>query len=398
VTRFDLRQEPAGGERFQVLMTVRNYTGARMAVPASVSLEGRALFRDSLELDAGSERTLVRSFDGRAAGRAVARIDTDDDLQADNQAFAVVNADGPLRVLLFTPGNFYLESVLGALPGLDLVKREWPPAGDIARLARLHDVVVFDGVAAPRLPPGSYVLVNTVAPGLPFSGAGSVARPAIRGRGSSALMRDLDLAAVRIGEARRVAIDRPGPGLQRLFWSTETDLALALLDDEVKLVYLGFDLHRSNFPLQGAFPLFFARSLEWLRPRGEGLAPTHVAAGSTHAIPVPPGETRVRVRTPSGAAETVAVEGGSARLHATGEAGIYAYAVGEATRYFAVALADARESDVNRRGVPGGRLETAGAAESGARALTPLWPWLLALALVLLTLEWCVWGGGRSNA
>jgi hypothetical protein len=398
VTRFDLRQELAGADRFQVLMTLRNYTDAPIVVPASVSLEGRALFSDSLELKAREERTLVLPFSGRAQGRAVARIGVDDDLAADNQAFAVVSADRPLRVLLFTAGNFYLESVLGALPGMDLVKREWSSAEDIARLARLHDVVVFDGIAAPTLPPGNYMLVNTVAPGLPFSAAGSVAQPVIRGRGSSALMRDVDLTAVRIERARRVVIDQPAAGLQRLFWSAETDLALALLDGDVKLIYLGFDLYRSNFPLQGAFPVFFSQSLEWLRSRGEDPGATHMAAGSTYSIQVPSRETQVTVRTPPGAAEVLAVEGGSALFGATTEAGIYEYAVGEVTRYFAVTLADARESDVNSRWAPGTRREEARPSDSAAQAWVPLWPHLLVLALVLLLSEWGVWTWSRSRA
>ena len=41
ITRFDFRQELASEDRFQVLMTVHNYTDAPVAVPASVSLDGR---------------------------------------------------------------------------------------------------------------------------------------------------------------------------------------------------------------------------------------------------------------------------------------------------------------------------------------------------------------------
>jgi hypothetical protein len=397
ITRFDLRQERGNDDRFQVLMTLRNYTDAPVVMPASVSLEGRVLFRDTVELKARDEHTLLLPFSGRALGRAVGRIDVDDDLAADNQAFAVVDADS-LRVLLYTSGNFYLESVLGALPGLNLVKREWSPAEDIARLARIHDVVVFDGIEAPKLPPGNFLLVNSVAPGLPFSEAGWVAQPAIRGSGLSALMRDIDLTAVRIDQARRVVIDQPVTGLQRLFWSPETNLALALLDDRMKLVYLGFDLYRSNFPLQSAFPLFIGQSLEWLRPSGDGWVPTHTATGSTHSIAVPAGEAQVIVHKPSGAAETRAVEDGSLLFDATAEAGVYQYAVGDVTRYFAVTLADAKESDVNSRWPPGERRKEVRAADSGAQALEPLWPYLLVLALVLLTLEWWVWNGSRSSA
>ena len=398
ITRFDFRQELSSEDRFQVLMTVKNYTDAPVVAPASASLDGRVLFRRSVELSPRGEQTLVLSFTGRALGQAVARIDVDDALAADNQAFAAVNAHDPLRVLLLTPGNFYLESVLQALPGVELFKSASASAADIAPLARSHDVVVFDGIPAPRLPPGNFLLVNTVAPGLPFADTGRAARPGLLRRGRSALMRGVDLAAVRIDEARSVVTQAPSKELQRLFWSPETDLALALLLDDVKLVYLGFDLARSNFPQQAAFPMFMSQSLEWLRPRGDGLLSTHVAAGSPRVINVPAGESRVIVRGPSGAVRTLEAKDGTAHFEGTAEAGIYRYAIGDTERTFAVSLADARESDVNGRWRPRERQEEARPAGGGGQALVPLWPWLLALALVLLTLEWCVWTGSRAHA
>ncbi|MGQ0749421.1 MAG: VWA domain-containing protein [Betaproteobacteria bacterium] len=398
ITRFDLRQEPAGEDRFQALMTLRNYTDAPVAVPASVTLEGRVLFSDAVELKARADETLILPFRGRAIGRATARIDADDDLTADNQAFAVVNPDQPLRVLLFSAGNFYLENVLQALPGVDLLRREWSPAEDLAHLARIHDVVVFDGVAAPQLPRGRFLLVNSVAPGLPFYDAGRVKRPAVLGRGASALMRDVDLTAVRIDQARRVVIEQPPPGLQRLFWSSETDLALALLADEVKLVYLGFDLYRSNFPLQAAFPLFISQTVEWLRPRGDAERANHDAPGSTHTIRLPPGATRVIVETPSGTTGTLQAENDAVSFDATSEAGIYRYTAGEAARYFAISLADARESDVNPRWTPRERQAEVRPAGGESQAVMPLWPQLLMLAMMLLALEWFVWIGGRGSA
>jgi hypothetical protein len=398
ITRFDFRQELAAEDRFQVLMTVRNYTDAPVVVPASVSLDDQALFRRNLALAARAEETLVLPFTGRARGRATGRIEVDDDLPADNQAFAAVNTDDPLRVLLFTRGNFYLESVLQAMPNLELVKRDESPTEDIAQLARSYDVVAFDGMAAPQLPRGNFLLVNTVAPGLPFSDSGRLVRPGTLARGQSALMVDADLTAVRIDQARRIIIDRPVPGLQRLFWSKETDLALALLDDDRKLVYVGFDIARSNFPLQAAFPLFVSRSLEWLRPRGDGFVSTHIAAGSTQTIPLPASERRVIMRTPSGRSETLDPAGSPLLFDDTADAGIYQYTVGEVTRSFAVSLADARESDVNNRWTPAERREEIRPAGHAAQALVPLWPQLLALALVLLALEWFVWTGSRGNA
>jgi hypothetical protein len=398
ITRFDLRQERGREDRFQALLTVRNYTDAAVAVPATVSLNGRELFHRTLQLAAQDEHTLVLPFAGSAFGHALARIEPRDDLAADNLAYAAVSAHEPLRVLLLSRGNFYLESVLAALPNTEVITREEADREDIARLARSHDVVVFDGIAAPELPAGNFVLVDTVAPGLPFSDAGRVTRPNILGSGTSALMRNVDLAAVRIDAARRVTIDKRHSGLQRLFWSAETDLALALIDERRKLVYLGFDLGASNFPRQAAFPLFVSQSLQWLRPRTEERLAHHVAAGSILSLYVPAGETQAVVRGPSGDEETLAASDGAVRFETTATAGIYRYTAGTLTRFFAVSLADARESDVNRRGSHGERPAQAQAAQSSAQALLPLWPYLLVSALVLLTFEWFVWARSRGSA
>jgi len=398
ITRFDFRQERASEDRFQMLMTVRNYTDTPVTVPASATLDGRVLFQRTLELAARDTQTLVLAFPGRALGQAIARIDVDDDLAADNQAFAAVNLHDPLRVLLLSRGNFYLESVLEALPNVELVKRDELGTEDLARLARSHDVVVFDGIAAPELPPGNFLLVNTVAPGLPFSEAGRVTQPGILGSGPSALMRGMDLTAVRIDEARRVVVRERVPGLQRLFWSRETDLALALLDEGLKVVYLGFDLAGSNFPRQAAFPLFISQGMEWLRPRGDDRLSSHIAAGATHSIGVPAAQTQVTVRAPSGAAVTSEVKDGTAAFDATAAAGIYRYTVGDVARYFAVSLTDARESDVNSRWASSARREPAQPASNDAQTLVPLWPYLLVVAVVLLALEWFVWIWSRSRA
>ena len=397
IVRFDLRQEPAGADRFQVLLAVRNYTATPATVPASVRLREQVLFERRLELASNGEETLVLGFPGVALGPAVARIEPDDDLAADDQAFAAVNALPRLRVLLLGRGGFHLQSALEALPGVELSHEPWSSDVDLAQAARRYDVVVLDGVSAPRLPPGSFLLVDSIAAGLPFTETRRIRELAVAGVGESALVRHLDLRAVRIREARRIAVREGAPGLQRLFWSRETDLALALLGDGVKLVYLGFDPERSNFPLQAAFPLFVGQAMEWLRPRTAHDAATHVAAGMPLALYVPAAPQKVAVRMPSGESVTVPAKDGTARFDATQAAGIYRFDAGGATRYFAVTATDAQESDVNRRWTPRARPE-ASPSTAATPALLALWPYLVAAALGLLALEWCVWTGSRGRA
>ena len=44
ITRFDFRQEQAGADRFQLLLSVRNFSDVPAVVPASASLNGQTLF------------------------------------------------------------------------------------------------------------------------------------------------------------------------------------------------------------------------------------------------------------------------------------------------------------------------------------------------------------------
>ncbi|MGI9334101.1 MAG: VWA domain-containing protein [Gammaproteobacteria bacterium] len=398
ITRFDVRPEVGAGDRFQVLLTVRNYTDEEMVVPASVTLDRKTLLERDLRLGPGARRTLVLPLEGKASGEARARIELSDDLRADNQAFAVLGTEEALAVLLFSKGNYYLESAFSALPNVNLTRLDTVREDDLARQARIHDVVIFDGVAPPALAPGNYLLIDAVAPGLPFEIAGSVAHPAIEGKGASALVRNVDLSGVRIDEAKRIVPGDGATGVQRLFWSEQTTLALAWLQGGVRAVFLGFDLSRSTFPLQAAFPLFLDESLSWLRPRTNRFARTQLAAGEIHTISVPEANNELIMRMPSGDAAIFELQDGALAFNDTSAAGIYRYTVGEVRRYFAVNLTDERESDVSQRAaLPDPRAATVTSATQGQITLA-LWPYLVAVALGLLVLEWALWSSGRSFA
>lgn len=398
ITRFDLRSEPGSADRFEVLLTVRNFTAEALDVPAVVSVEDVELLRRTVHVPAGGHETVVAAFRGHAAGRARADIDVDDALDVDDHAFAVVGEEGALHVLLVTRGNFFLESVLAAMPNVYFTRMDEVWSERFARQAARHDLVVLDRVEAPALPPGNYLLLDTLPPGLPFTDAGRVSRPVISGRGSSALMRRVDLAAVQIDAARRVVVDGEPPGLQRLFWSPETDLALALLRDDVRLVYLGFDLSRSNFPLQAAFPLFIRQSVEWLRPRGERASATQVTAGEAHAIAVPTRGSEVMVQVPSGARRRFRVDAASLVFEDTAQAGFYRYTIGNDRSFFAVNPGDARESDIRPRAVFPAARAAPESAGPRSRASVALWPWLAWAALAIAAAEWLVWCARRGSA
>jgi Ca-activated chloride channel family protein len=390
ITRFDFRAEIGTEDRFQILLNVRNYTSDTLSVPTQVTLGERVLIDQSIQLAPHESKTLVVPFEGLARGQARAVIGLDDDLEADNHAFAVMKSDERLHILLVSQGNFYLESVFEALPNVLVTRVETLPESEYSRQVKRHDVVVFDGVTPAQLTPGRFLLINAVAPGLPFSAMGSVERPNIDGKSDSALVRQLDFGGVRIDKAISLTVDEDVDGLTHLFWSKETDLALALAQQDQRVVYIGFKLSDSSFPLSTAFPLFLNESLGWLRPRQNRHQDTQTQAGESFVISVPAHQSDLIVRTPDGDGLIYAVEKGRVVFDETGKAGIYRYEHAGAARYFAVNLTDEGESDIEPRATIPPSLTVSRAAEE-SQVTIALWPYLLALALVTLTLEWGVW-------
>lgn len=397
ITRFDIRREIGARDRLQLLLTVRNYTDAAVLVPATMSLDDRVLVEQELAIAAGAHETLVLPLRGRTRGRAYATIAFDDDLDADDHAYAMLREES-LRVLLITPGNFYLESVLGALPNVFFTRMDEVWSDRFETQARLHDLVVIDRIQAPRLPPGRYLLIDTVPPGLPFVSAGTVTRPTVSGVGGSPMVRFVDLTGLRIDAAQRIEVQGSPPGLQRLFWSSATDIALALLEDERRIVYLGFDLSHSNLPVLAAFPLLIGQAVEWLRAREGGTPSTQTAAGEPHAIEVPVGTGEIAVGTPANRWRRFPVRGGALVFEGTDQAGFYPVRIRNEIEYFAVNLTDAAESDLRPRAPA--RSPAAAAAPGATRSPTsmPLWPYLIGGALAVLVLEWALWCAGRRFA
>ena len=392
ITRFDVRRELRSEDRFQVLLSVRNYTPERLSVPISVSLGRRQLLERNLALPSNGTRTVVLPFRGKATGGARARVDINDDLAADDEAFAVTGVDVPMRVALVSPGNFYLEHVLQALPNVEYTTHKEVDAEALRYLTRRHDVVVLDRVNAPALPTGRFVLLDSIPPGLPFSAVGTVANPRVEGRGTSTLLRGVDLGGVRIDTATRIEIAAGTEGVQRLFWSPETVLALALVDESVRVVYLGFDLERSSLPNTVAFPVLVSQSLAWLRPNAQASPSTQLSAGKPYPVDLPAGGGEVVMRLPDGEGRFYQAEGPRFLFDDTSRAGIYSYTVDGIEQQFAVNLTDEHESDIRPRAKLPELRAPVTARGAGSQVTVPLWPYLVAFAALLLALENVLWG------
>ena len=199
------------------------------------------------------------------------------------------------------------------------------------------------------------------------------------------VMRDVALDTVRVGRRRALPENEPS---STVLARGETGPLIAAFDEGTRTrVVVGFELAQSNWPLQIGFPIFMINALDHLSATGPGPGVSFTTTDPAF-VPAQGGGGGVRVEGPrSFAVETAPTPAGRLPLGVLDRAGVYE--AGE--ELVAVNLLDAGESAL--RGPPAGvgaGSERAGMNGEGGveRRVRELWPELLGLALVLLTIEW----------
>ncbi|MEO6061096.1 MAG: VWA domain-containing protein [Thermoflexales bacterium] len=310
-------------------------------------------------------------------------------LSADDMAWAVNAAPAPRRALLLSRGNRFLEQALGALPNLQVTRAISMPID----FAQPYDLIVVDGISA-TLPARSHALfVNPIADTPVFSLGAVFSATGFVDAAQHPTLLAVDWRGINVLDARRVA----GPGWLLpvvnaqggpLMLAGESPAAEGRTPEFERLAILPFDLRRSDLPLQIAFPVLIANTVEWLAPLRGLDVPISARPGEALALPV-----GASVVNPAGARQTVDARG----YGATGLPGMYSYALGAASGLFAVNFLDARESAIVPD--PEVALRAAGTATDANGLQVQLsqreiWPFLAALALVALLVEWWIYQRG----
>ncbi len=393
ITSLAVRRNYFGNYNSQAFFSVGNFSDERQSFSLRLTLDDEVLTERTLTLDPQVRRAIVVPFSEQRGGVLKLKLDVSDDLDADNVAYAVIPPPRTISVLLVSPGNLFLEKVLHTDPQVKLEVRK-PDAYQGGMEG--FDVVVVDSVSPAKLGNGRFVLVNTVPADVPLEVLGRLDNPTIMDWDRShPIMRQIDFAKVTIEDAMRV---RPLAAGKTLVEAVGGPLIYALEERDRKALFFGFDLFRTDFPLRVAFPLILSKGLRWLHPAGLDQASLQLQAGQPILLPVEHGVTTATVRTPSGRSVRAQVNRGMASFTDTDEVGVYSVVTSRGETRVAVNLMNADESDLTPQPLP--------AFVEGARPESPpvliqreLWPFFVALALLLFALEgflyWRRQTGGR---
>ncbi len=339
-----------------------------------------------------------------------------DVLALDDHAFAVLPPARRLGVALVSRGNLLLSTLLDGLPVR--VSRLSPDdyeaqlkdgrAGDF-------DVVVLDGYLPKAaltdvgLPPGRFLVLGVVpqtpASGITDKGKGPPGTIIDWSRDHPAL-RVASLDGIRLAEPRTVALGERSP-TKAIAMGEKGPVILDLETADTRAIITAFDPMDSNWPFEASFVVFTASAINDLGDAGARAgASRSLRPGETLSDRVPAGAIGTTIATPSGekfdltpAPDGRIVHGPitqtgfySVQFQGTPGPADLALAGGRAGRLFASNLFDSQESDVRAADqVPLASTVGQPAKDQTGKADRTLWPYLLLVALGVITLEWYIY-------
>lgn len=383
---FQFRRVAGEADEYEAMVVVQNFTERPVHAPLVVTVSDRVVSRALLSLEPFARQVLIYGVPGPLRGRATALLAIDDDLDTDNRAFLAFPRERPTRVLYVGPGNPFLERLLRYFPHVTVARIDRIPVDRVTEQVAAYDVVMLDRVPAPPLHQGNFILIRTVAEGLPLRVAGETRRPAlVSTRSRHPLAAGVRLDGLHVRDALDL-VPEDGGGVS-LAESERGPLIHAVESGDLKALVFAFDLTRSDLPFRVSFPLLVRNAFAWFRPTAREFPARQVTAGLPFVADVGVDDEELVFVSPSGASRPVRTRERAGAYADTGEVGFYRFQGESGEGEFAVNLFSEEESRIR----PG--YEAAQAAASapppppGRDARLDLWPVLLAVALALLLAE-----------
>ncbi|MFQ5903057.1 MAG: VWA domain-containing protein, partial [Candidatus Binatia bacterium] len=177
ITGFEFRRVPTTPVHYEIMIRIKNFTPHPIRTPLTLTVGERTWAQESLEIAPQESRVLIYPYRGVLEGRATAILGIEDDFSTDNRAFLVLSESPPIRLLYAGKGNPFLEHLFHSFPYVQVTYVDRLVPEHLSSHLRQYDVILLDGIPSPPLVEGNFILINTVAEGLPLRVRGKILRP-----------------------------------------------------------------------------------------------------------------------------------------------------------------------------------------------------------------------------
>jgi len=382
VTALDIKANPENPKQRAIYASVFNYSSNVFNSQVELAFNDQLVDSRPVEIGPGQSLPVVFLAPQAEDGNFTVAVPVEDDLKVDNKATLRSLLPQPLKVLMVTGGNPYLQKVLKAMPSVALTTVNGPP-GD----TKNFDLVVLDGQSPADWPDQNVLAVHAVHTNLFSSWATIEQPPIVDWKNTHPILRYVNFDTVLIREAFKV----PAPAWAfSLVDSPQAPLIIAGELNKRRIIWIAFDVTDSNWPLRFSFPIFIANAVDWLNPFAERNSQLVVRAGDPFRVQFEEDLKEVIVIFPDGSQKVEKVEPGKKEMvfGETMKAGLYQVKAGAAGSFFTVNLLDQVESNIT----PADSLKfgkyTFAEATTLKRANMEIWRWIALGAFLILMVEW----------
>jgi hypothetical protein len=315
-----------------------------------------------------------------------AEINEKDALTEDNVVYDIVKQSKNQRVLLVSEKNVFIEKILGAINGVELYKTNTED-----KLTEKYDLYIYDGITPKELPKeGSLMFIN------PLSN-----NPIVKVKGDiegaqgefvkHPVTKLLDKGSFTVAEMKNMELPYWGSEMLKVNGKTA---AFAGEDKGRNIAVIGFDLHKSDFPLNHEFPIFMHNLVSYM-VNGDFAKKTSYYCGDSVDLNPKAEATELKVQLPSGNSDKVEVKYPLKPFENTMQTGVYKVneKLGdkEQASLFAVNFPIDKESDINLQGKAIQNTEGSSISKIGGLNLQL---YIIIGVLVLFLVEWMVYAYG----
>jgi hypothetical protein len=382
ITALDVRSNPEDAHQRALYVSVGNYSSNKMETELEFLLDDRLLETRPLSIAPNDTSPQVLLTSQVRDGVFTVRLTAKDDLAVDNQASIVSLLPKPVNILLVTKGNHLLEKALRAVPNVQLSM-----TADLTDTAAQFDIVVLDDMLPTVWPKGNVLAFHVVNTNWLDSVTPSEGPPIVDWRSSHPLLRYSGFDNVQVMQSLTT---RTPSWAVSLADTPQASLAVAGDLGRQRIVWIGFDLLESNWPLRISFPIFIDNAVDWLNPANTQNGQLLVKAGDAFHLALANPERSAQVTLPGGATRTIPIEANANEFiyPDTLKDGIYRVKIGTNDTVFCVNLLDAAESNIKPHDEISLGEHTKVAATTTQRTNMELWRTLAAIALLVLMGEW----------
>jgi hypothetical protein len=323
------------------------------------------------------------------------RLNGRDALTEDNVAWITVpgagNAAEPMRITLVgEPSDAQVVAeAFAAVPGIQLRMRT--PETYRAADARASGLTVLDGWLPPSgLPPSASVFLID-PPRIPGGRMGApLAETVVSGTDEETdLLDGIDLSSLSIDSGSAHAVTLPSY-MSALAWSPSGPLIAAGHDAVQRVAMLTFDPARSDLPQLPALPLLAENLVSW----AAAWAPAITPAGAPFIVDAAPGARRLMLALEGHAIRTISLKSAPQSLTLE-RPGLYSLTeTGPAFSRSATVAVDVGEPTAS----PSATADLTGLRAPPTARSSDVAPWLLAIAVLVLIVEWGYWLRLRRRA